>query len=350
MLDKSEQFIGGGEFSLYSRQAIEEFYPSVPLTDKRWEVIVDYCARSKDEEGFQSALVDAIYNIEKLEAEYDSLGKSGKPMKAHSPKGWDTIFDKLADRPDLRVKVANFGVKYRLAQDLRTSAFEGDSATSDSYYVMLKLSIFYSAIEALEQIIGKGAVSVCDRPTVREFKETEAWQPFLKRLDEVVDSPRLKGQLERMGIEGGHDDLRPIFESVRNGFFHPRLTAQNSTLTANSKLRLFLLRVCEMCRIELELVFFKWANGLTQAGGYARKDIESQFGISFTDNQWQILLDEIEGEDEYSVKEIIEDVVSNMESYEQEYASWQEQVDAAVAKRALERNEAESAPSVDKNS
>lgn len=350
MAEKSEQFIGGGEFSLYSRQWIEEKYPFAELTDRRWEVIVDYCANSKDEEEFESALAHALYNIAKVEAEYEALGKTGKPTKAHSPKGWDTVFDKLADRPDLRSKVANFGVKYRLAQDLRTSAFEGDSATTDSYYVMLKLSIYYSAIEALELIIGKGEVSVCDRPTVREFKKTEAWQPFLKMLDEVVDSPRLKGELDRMGIEGGHDDLRPVFESVRNGFFHPRLTAQNSTLTANPKLRSFLLQVCEMCRIELELVFSKWADGLTHAGGYAKKDIESQYEITFTDNQWQILLDEIDGEDEHSVEEVIEDVVTNMATFEKEYQWWQEQVAAAAAEKALERNEAESHSSEDKNS
>jgi hypothetical protein len=260
-------------------------------------------------------------------------------MNAHSPTGWDKIFDTLAHRPDLRVKVANFGVKYRLAQDLKSSAFEGDTAATDAYYVLLKLSILYSAIEALELIVGKGEVSICDRPTVREFRETEEWQPFLKVLDEVVSSSKLKGELDRMGREGGHDDLRPVFESVRHGFFHPGLTAQNSTLTANPKLRLFLLKVCEMGRAELDLVFSKWAGGLTHAGAYARKDIEAQFGVTFTDKQWQILLDEVEGEDEHSKKEVIEDVVTNMATYEKEYQWWQEQVDAAAAERDLERNE-----------
>jgi hypothetical protein len=266
-------------------------------------------------------------------------------MTAHSPTGWDKIFDTLADRPDLRVKVANFGVKYRLAQDLSSTAFDGDTDTTDAYYVLLKLSIYYSAIEALELIVGKDEVSICDRPTVREFRETEAWQPFLNKLAEVVDSNKLKGQLDRMGREGGHDDLRPVFQCVRHGFFHPGLTAQNSTLTANPKLRLFLLKVCEMGRAELDLVFSKWAGGLTHAGAYARKDIEAQFGVKFTDKQWQILLDEIEGEDERSVKEVIEDVVPNMATYEEEDQWWQEQVDAAAAKRDLERNEVEDAAS-----
>jgi hypothetical protein len=260
-------------------------------------------------------------------------------MPAHSPTGWDTIFDTLADRPDLRVKVANFGVKYRLAQDLRSSAFDGDTNSTDAYYVLLKLSIFYSAIEALELIVGKDEVSICDRPTVREFRDTEEWQPFLKMLAEVVDSNKLKGQLDRMGREGGHDDLRPVFQCVRHGFFHPGLTAQNSTLTANPKLRLFLLKVCEMGRAELDLVFSKWAGGLTHAGAYARKDIEAQFGLTFTDKQWKILIDEVEADDERSKKEVIEDVVTNMAQYEEEDRVWQEAVDAAAAKRDLDRNE-----------
>jgi hypothetical protein len=262
-------------------------------------------------------------------------------MTAHSPAGWDKIFDTLADRPDLRVKVANFGVKCRLAQDLRSSAFDGDTNSTDAYYVLLKLSILYSAIEALELLVGKGEVSICDRPTVREFRETEEWQPFLKVLDEVVSSSKLKGQLDRMGREGGHDDLRPLFESVRHGFFHPGLTAQNSTLTANPKLRLFLLKVCEMGRAELDLVFSKWAGGLTHAGAYARKDIEAQFGVTFTDKQWKILLDEVEADDERSKKQVIEDVVTNMSKYEEEDQYWQDAVDAAAAKRDLERNESD---------
>jgi hypothetical protein len=51
------------------------------------------------------------------------------------------------------------------------------------------------------------------------------------------------------------------------------------------------------------------------------------------------LLDEVEGEDEHSKKEVIEDVVTNMATYEKEYQWWQEQVEAAAAERDLERNE-----------
>ena len=41
---------------------------------------------------------------------------------------------------------------------------------------------------------------------------------------------------------------------------------------------------------------------------------------------------------------VIEDVVPNMATYEKEYQWWQEQVDAAAAKRDIERNEVEERP------
>jgi hypothetical protein len=94
-----------------------------------------------------------------------------------------------------------------------------------------------------------------------------------------------------------------------------------------------------MGRAELDLVFSKWAGGLTHAGAYARKDIEAQFDVTFTDKQWKILLDEVESDDERSKKEVIEDVVTNMSQYEEEDQFWQEQLDAAAAKRDLDRNE-----------
>jgi hypothetical protein len=58
-----------------------------------------------------------------------------------------------------------------------------------------------------------------------------------------------------------------------------------------------------------------------------RKDIDKQYDITLTDNQWRIIQAEITDKDEWEDNdEIIADVVSNLENYEAEYAWWEDRV------------------------
>jgi hypothetical protein len=89
-----------------------------------------------------------------------------------------------------------------------------------------------------------------------------------------------------------------------------------------------LLKACEFGRVELDSIFTKWADSLTAAGAYARKDIESVYNLTFTDSQWQVLLEEIDRKGPRSVKDVIEEVVPNIEEYEERLAS--EQMDDEI--------------------
>jgi len=71
MTDKSQQFVGGDKFPKVSRQWLEDHYPE-RLTDKQWDILVDYCSGSIDEDEYQADLLYAIKNIDRLEAEYES--------------------------------------------------------------------------------------------------------------------------------------------------------------------------------------------------------------------------------------------------------------------------------------
>jgi hypothetical protein len=215
-------------------------------------------------------------------------------LSAKSPRGWSTIFQSLDGNPDLRVKVANFGVKFRLAQDLRSSAFEGDSAASDSYYVLLKVSILYSAVEALEHIVGKEVVSFPDWPTASQLRETEAWRPFLNKLEQVVDSKNLKESISNLGSDARQDDLKPLIQAIRHGFFHPGLTAENSTLTAQPKLRQLLLQTCDSISTMLDEIFGEWTQSLNMVGAYARSDIEAFYERKLSQIQWNALREEVD--------------------------------------------------------
>lgn len=268
------------------------------------------------------------------------------------PAGWDGIFEILENEPDLRTKVANFGVKFRLFQELRSSAFEGDSATSDAYYVLLKISLQYSALEALEQIVGKRSVTVNAPDLAQLFRDTRSWSAFKERLVQTADAPKLRGRIQKLMDETSTDDLRPILEAIRYGFFHPGLTAQNSTLSASADLRKYLLILCDRARQELEIAFKTWADSIRAetesgsglddekqivpqiAGGYSRQQIEGKYKVLFTENQWRIILAEVtDKEDDDTDEQVIDDAIANLAGLEAEYAWWENEVAEAQANK-----------------
>lgn len=242
------------------------------------------------------------------------------------PLAWGFIFSALEDGSELKSKVANFGVKFRLVQDLKSSAFDGDTNATDSYYVLLKTSLLYSAIEALDSVIGRSEVSICDRSSVRELRSTPDWQEFLAKLNDIIEKPSLKKEFDLMGLENGHDDMRPLFEALRHGFFHPRLTAENSTLTTKPRLRQFLLKTCDFALQELDNLFYAWSYRLTE-GARVSSVVEEEFGIKLSELQLRILLDELEDEDnEDTEEEIIADVLSRLPELEADYLYYEEEV------------------------
>ena len=268
------------------------------------------------------------------------------------PAGWDGIFEILENEPDLRTKVANFGVKFRLFQELRSSAFEGDSATSDAYYVLLKISLQYSALEALEQIVGKRSVTVNAPDLAQLFRDTRSWSAFKERLVQTADAPKLRGRIQKLMDETSTDDLRPILEAIRHGFFHPGLTAQNSTLSASADLRKYLLILCDRARQELEIAFKTWADSIRAetesgsglddekqivpqiAGGYSRQQIEGKYKVLFTENQWRIILAEVtDKEDDDTDEQVIDDAIANLAGLEAEYAWWENEMAEAQANK-----------------
>lgn len=58
-----------------------------------------------------------------------------------------------------------------------------------------------------------------------------------------------------------------------------------------------------------------------------RQEIESQYSVTLTDNQWRILLSEVENKDDNeTTDEVVLDVVTNIVSYEQEHQWWETQL------------------------
>lgn len=177
---------------------------------------------------------------------------------ARYPEGWNQIFETWGGHDsEMKTAVANFGVKFRLTHDLSSAAFDGDSATSDSYYILLKASLLYSAIEAWGKIVGKDHFSVADPELAKKFLSAPKSADFLNTLTKVTRSKALKNRLGGLGAnESG--DLFALLSAVRHGFFHPHLTANNCALSSDAELRSALLLIINSVRGALETDFAVW--------------------------------------------------------------------------------------------
>lgn len=273
------------------------------------------------------------------------------------PDGWETVFEVLQEGDSLRKRVANFGVKFRLTSDLSTTAFAGDSETSDAYFVMLKASLLYSAVEAWEKIAGEPGLASVNSTLANELRAIPRWPQFRTALLlAAADSKKLFSHLQDF-FSGSIDDLMPVLAAVRHGFFHPELTAQNSSLSLSGDLRSSLLKIIEEVRQNLAAAFSLWAShterwfemrsvgdddlmreaaSLPLVAGHTRQLIQQQYSRELSDGQWAMLVEEVWQEDEYSYEEWISEVMENLESYESEYSWWQEKLDEAAVRRQAE--------------
>lgn len=257
------------------------------------------------------------------------------------PSGWKQIFELLEPDSSLRTPIANFGVKFRLTHELTSSAFAGDSTSSDAYYVMLKASLLYSAIEAWELVAGKGTLAVSSSDLAGELRSNPMWTGLRRKLQDSLTSKKLLAKLDEFS-SGQSDDLLPVIGAIRHGFFHPALTASNSSMS-NTQLRKTVMRVLENVRDSLDANFKKYVDELAhwnelcrlyeegEAGdeethgeaellsviaGHTRTSLQQRFNVELTDRRWAILIGEVMDEDEFSHDETTLEVASDIESYE----------------------------------
>lgn len=281
-----------------------------------------------------------------LSSSKETEGLVAEPSEVSEKLQLHKIFPAIPENSIIRQLVSNFGSKLKLSQSLSTSSFGGGEQSSDSYYVLLKLALLYSAVEGWERLTGKGLFSVPDEPLANALASEPAWKHFREKLLSVTTSPRLKNSLKAF-YDGETSDLIPILTAIRHAFLHPGLTATNSTLVAKPKLRELLLQT--YARVEGSLLesFEDWStkmqswHELASAGddelietalqldlvaGYPRAAVETEFRTKLNAQQWRILISEVWSEDEYDVEETITDVMSNLESYEEEHKSWNERI------------------------
>lgn len=259
------------------------------------------------------------------------------------PTGWERVFEQIGPSSSLRTPIANFGVKFRLVNEFRSSAFAGDSSSSDAYYVMLKTSLLYSAIEAWQIIVGTNRMDFSSSQLASELRANPKWTNLRRKLFGSLTSKKLLAKLDKFSA-GESDDLLPVVAAIRHGFFHPELTAENSALS-NNHLRRTIMRVLEMVRDELsasfasyadeieawnkmlqlfrkgeldeEEVFLK-ANQMSVIAGHTRDSLKHQFNQEINDKRWAMIIEYVMLESDVTPEETVIEVASHIREYEED--------------------------------
>ena len=61
---------------------------------------------------------------------------------------------------------------------------------------------------------------------------------------------------------------------------------------------------------------------------YSREEVEELYKVKLTDRQWEILQEEVEGKEDWEDTwvDVIDDVIENLKSYEEEHGWWDSMV------------------------
>ena len=283
-----------------------------------------------------------------LASSREAEGLVAEPSEVSEKLHLHKTFPAIPENSIIRQLVSNFGSKLKLSQSLSTTSFEGGEHSSDSYYVLLKLALLYSAVEGWERLIGKGQFSVLDQELARSLASDPAWKHFREKLLASITSQGLKNSLKAF-YDLESFDLMPILTAIRHAFFHPGLTATNSNLVAKPKLRQLLLQIYAQVEKALLESFESWSKKMQSwhelatvgddelietalkldlAAGYPRAAVETEFRTKLNDQQWRILISELWAEDEFDIEETITDVISNMDPYLAEHEWWENKVNS----------------------
>lgn len=302
--------------------------------------------RSSESEGQHATAVNKAPSNHFIKSSREIEGIVPEPSEVSEALNLQELFPAIPENSIIPQLVANFGSKLKLSQSLSTTTFEGGEHSSDSYYVLLKLALLYSAVEGWERLAGKGLFSVSDQELADSLASEDAWKPFCEKLFSVTTSPKLRTSLQAF-YDRETSDLIPLLTAIRHAFFHPGLTAANSSLAAKPKLRQLLLQTYSRVEESLLETFGQWAikmrswheleslgddhlietaAKLDVVAGYPRAAVELEFDLKLSEEQWRILISEVWNEDEYDVEETITEVMLHLESYVEEHKAWNERI------------------------
>jgi len=167
-------------------------------------------------------------------------------------------------------RASQYRARYEFARDFRDLIIPSASLeTRESYFVLLKLGLAYSAIETLENLLEKRRrVVVKDEAFAAALESGE----FDKLLSHLRDRATRNGHDNRIYLDK-YDNPRPgenladLVRNSRNVVFHGSITPNSIGLGASKRRRELVLGLANSSLFACNREFARWAKEIDKRGG-----------------------------------------------------------------------------------
>ena len=177
-----------------------------------------------------------------------------------NPKSWHKFVSAVdSGRLSANSGLSRFAARYKVAYAFKAVEFDKLNAkTADAYFIAFKLSLAYSALEALEkcEVLKSKRIRIENTYIANQFRSQEGTYLLNFLRLETTNKKLLKNLTEF--ITGECNDLRVIAESVRHLTFHGILSANGAGISKSVKLRKALIRLIEEVFVQINLEFSIW--------------------------------------------------------------------------------------------
>jgi len=183
------------------------------------------------------------------------------------PSSWNVFikFKERVTRTEL-AKASRYRARLQLAIGFRDLPLANVSiATAESYFVLVKLALAYSALEALESLTGKNSVRVTDKLFHHALCQGQFEQLIQHLIAAAKDQRRPTDEelAKYMGLEAPQD-LTPIVKHSRHAVFHASATPNSLKLQSSPERRRLLLGLANSTLAACENSFDRFVSSIKQ--------------------------------------------------------------------------------------
>lgn len=179
----------------------------------------------------------------------------GEGALTHMPTAWKTYISRARESakpvdPSSKqfAALSRFAARYRVAHSVASLTFDGiSSGTADAYFAALRVTLAYTALEALETALGaEGSLSISNPRITAELRSAN-YEGFMRSLiDSNSNSKTRNLKAKLLAFQSGEsDDLRAVVYAIRNLMSHGTLTAERLGIGSSEKRRQLLHRLAD---------------------------------------------------------------------------------------------------------
>lgn len=177
------------------------------------------------------------------------------------PKGYSkyaAIQKALGSKPE--TNAAKFAARYKFAGQLNSiELLDFGAEAQETYAVVLRLSLAYSAFEQLEALLGRTNIAIVRADLANMLRSA----PVTKFRDFLLMESResLRKELKRFFETPGDNNLSPVYRAIRHAMFHGSLNPSRSGLTSKTS-RILVLELDKSLFKFMDVEFEKYLHSL----------------------------------------------------------------------------------------